>query len=67
MELNEEELEKITAGLDNMTKEELEALKKEVKNNDELDMDELENVKAGMPLNYDDSKDFFEEKMGPKM
>lgn len=52
MELNEEELEK---------------LKNEVKNNDELDFEELENVKAGMPLNYKDSKDYFEEKMGPKM
>ena len=68
-ELSREELEKIRAGIDYASKEELEQLKNQIgsfstgKDTPEEDID-LENVRGGQPLSYEEAKDDFEQKFG---
>ena len=62
-ELTETALTGVTAGIDHMSKEELESLKETLSSlgTDELTIDELGNVMAGTPMDYETAKAEFEE------
>ena len=66
--LDEQSLEKVTAGIDHMSVEELKQLKSNINNlgTDELTIDELGNVLAGTPMNYDSAKEYFDEHVPQK-
>ncbi len=60
--------ENVDARIDTMSKTELESLKENIQSleTDELTIDELNNVLAGTPLDYEAAKEQFERSVGKK-
>ncbi len=60
--------ENVDARIDTMSKTELESLKENIQSleTDELTTDELNNVLAGTPLDYEAAKEQFERSVGKK-